>query len=191
MIIPNLLGAWVVIVACIWLIKVVIFHDLLFVFPLTAYFYFIMKLDEYTKKYQKLLTEKALSESLTKTTEIIDKTSSFSQTATYLTSYFVSHPASDSNLFQTLHESFMRQHRKEYQHMKSISYFKPILDTIVEVKETLEEFQGTFLYPPPSRSFLKRHRRKHRCKRNRFRFKPTLDTVQEVSNEYYVTETTV
>ncbi|GFT09689.1 hypothetical protein NPIL_33921 [Nephila pilipes] len=193
MIIPSLFGAWAVIVARTWLIKVVIFHDFLSVLPLTAYLYFITKLDEHNKKYWELLAEETISESfnITKRTEIIDRTNSFLQTATYLTSYFMSHPFSDSRVFQTLHELFMRYHRKKHRYIRGIMHFKPILYTIVETKETVEDFLGTLAYPPPSDSFLKRHRRKHIRRRNQFRFIPTLGTIQEISNDYLALETGV
>ncbi|GFT31115.1 hypothetical protein NPIL_469571 [Nephila pilipes] len=193
MIISSLFGAWAVIVAWTWLIKIVIYHDLFLVLPLMAFFYFIARLDEHNKKYSALLAKSAITESfnITEPTQIISQKNSFSQTATYLTSYFMSHPVSDSSLFQTLHESFMRYHRKKHRYIWGIRYFKPILGTIVEVKETIEDFLGTLPYPPPSSSFLMKHRRKHGRKRDQFRFIPILGTIQEVPNDCLAMETGV
>ncbi|GFT11270.1 hypothetical protein NPIL_345111 [Nephila pilipes] len=176
-----------------WLIKVIIFHDLLFFLPLSAYIYFITKLDEHNKKYQELLAKTTSSESLyvTKTTEISDKTSAVSLTVSYLFSYFINHPASVSRVFQTLNESFMEYHRRKHQHIRGINRFKPILDNIVEVKETVEEFLVALSYPPPTHSFLMKHRRMHIRKRDQFHFIPILGTIQEVSNDYFAMETGV
>ncbi|GFT36105.1 hypothetical protein NPIL_336911 [Nephila pilipes] len=119
-----------------------------------------------------------------------DQMSSFSQTSSYLTSYFVSHPTLCSSLFQIFHESFMRYHRNKHQYFKR-NHFKPILGTIVEVKETVEEYLGSLSYPPPSYSFLEKRRRKYIRKRDQFRFIPTFGTIQEVSNDYLGMETCV
>ncbi|GFT49064.1 hypothetical protein NPIL_495971 [Nephila pilipes] len=193
MIIPSLFGAWVVIVAWTLLIKVVIFYDPFFVLPFTVYFYFLTKLNEHNKSYWRLLNEITISESLkiAKTTEMVSQMSSFSQTSSYLTSYFVSHPTLCSSLFQTFQESFKKCHRNKHQYIKRKNHFKLILGTIVEVKETLDEYLGSLPYPPPNHSFLEKHRQKHIRKRDQFRFIPILGTIQEVSNDYLGIETCV
>ncbi|GFS84975.1 hypothetical protein NPIL_359561 [Nephila pilipes] len=191
--IPSFLGAWVVLVAWTWIIKVIIFHDSFFVLHLTVFFYFVTKLGEYNKKYQNLLAENAISKPLnsTKTAEIRDKTSSSSQTATYLTSYFMSQSAPDSKLFQTLNESFMKYYRRKHRYIRGLIKFQPTLSTIVEVMETVKEYLGPLPYPPPSQAFLEKHRRKHIRRRNEFRFIPILGTIQEVSHDSLAMETGV
>ncbi|GFT63144.1 hypothetical protein NPIL_284381 [Nephila pilipes] len=135
-IIPSLFGAWAVIVAWTLLIKVVLFHDLFFALPLTVYFYSLSKLEEHNKNHWRLFAEATISESLkiAKTTEMVYQMSSFSQTSSYLTSYFGSHPTLCSSLFQTFHESFKRCHRNKHHYIKRRNHFKPILGTIVEIK---------------------------------------------------------